>query len=78
MFRPRLEGGESLRGCCLCFQQQSHACQDPFGCLLSALQPEGPDVVGAPRFGFVDRACVGLFGFLSVRGYGFREDDRHH
>lgn len=58
-------------------QQQSHACQDPLGRLLFAPQPEGPDVLGAPRFGFVHRALIGVFGFLSVHGYGFCKDDWH-
>lgn len=58
-------------------QQQSHACQDPLGRLLFAPQPEGPDVVGAPCFGFVHRALIGVFGFLSVHGYGFCKDDWH-
>lgn len=58
-------------------QQQSHACQDPLGRLLFAPQPEGPDVVGAPHFGSVHRALIGVFGFLSVRGYGFCKDDWH-
>lgn len=74
----------SLRSCRgwrkshLCFQQESHACQNPLGHLLFALQPEGPDIVGAPQFGFVHRALIGVFGLLSVQGYGFCKDDWHH
>ena len=59
------------------FQQQSHACQDPFGRLLFAPQPEGPDVVGAPQLGSVHRALIGVLGFLSVHGDGFGKDDWH-
>lgn len=59
------------------FQQQCHTCQNPFGYLLFTLQPEGPDVVGAPGFGFVHGALIGVLGFLPVHGDSSGEEDWH-